>query len=72
MKPPVHKCVWNHHGSSKSMESEAGLQAVQEMANQGTPVQIIEGDGDNTLIARAKNQVFLLQRSLIEIIVLKI
>lgn len=54
------------------MESEAGLQAVQEMANQGTPVQIIEGDGDNTLIARAKNQVFLLQRSLIEIIVLKI
>lgn len=34
MKPPAHKCVWNHHGSSKSMESEAGLQAVQEMANQ--------------------------------------
>lgn len=56
MKPPAHKCVWNHHGSSKSMESEAGLQAVQEMANQCTPVQIIEGDGDNTLIARAKNQ----------------
>lgn len=25
------------------------------MANQGIPVQIIEGDGDNTLIARAKN-----------------
>ena len=38
------------------MESEAGLQAVQEMAQQGTPVETIEGDGDNTLISRAKSQ----------------
>lgn len=43
------------------------------MANQGTPVQFIEDDGDNTLIARAKNQLGVsLQRSLIEIIALKI
>lgn len=42
LKPPAHKCVWNHQGSSKLMESEAGLQAVKEMAKQGTPMQVIE------------------------------
>lgn len=36
------------------MENEAILQAVWEMADQGTPVQIIEDNGDNTLFARAK------------------
>lgn len=39
---PAHKCDWNHQGSSKLMESEAGLQAVKEMAKQGTPMQLIE------------------------------
>lgn len=34
------------------MESEAGLQAIKDMIQQGTPVGIIEGDGDNTLVAR--------------------
>jgi hypothetical protein len=38
------------------MESEAGLQAITEMADQGTPIDIIEGDGDNTVIARLKSQ----------------
>ena len=56
VRPPPHKCVWNHHASAKMMESEAGLQAVKEMAAQGTPIEIIEGDGDNTLISLAKNQ----------------
>lgn len=34
------------------MESEAGLQAIKDMIQQGTPVGIIEDDGDNTLVAR--------------------
>lgn len=34
------------------MESEAGLQAIKDMIQQGTPVGIIEGDGYNTLVAR--------------------
>lgn len=38
------------------MESEAGMLAVQQLKNQGTPVEIIEGDGDNTLISRLKSQ----------------
>lgn len=47
-----HRCVWNHRGSARAMESEAGLQAIKDMIQQGTPVGIIEGDGDNTLVAR--------------------
>lgn len=38
------------------MKRTVGLQAVKEMTVQGTPVQILDGDGDNSLIARAKNQ----------------
>ena len=38
------------------MKSAVGLQAVKEMAVHGTPVQIINGDGDKSLIASAKNQ----------------
>lgn len=44
--------MWNHKGSARAMESEAGLQAIKDMIQQGTPVGIIEGDGDNTLVAR--------------------
>lgn len=47
-----HRFVWNHKGSARAMESEAGLQAIKDMIQQGTPVGIIEGDGDNTLVAR--------------------
>lgn len=39
-----HRCVWNHKGSAKMMESEIGLLALKEMSSQGTPVEIIEGD----------------------------
>lgn len=35
------------------MESEAGLQAIKDMIQQGTPVGIIEGDGYNTLVQRS-------------------
>lgn len=47
------------------MTSAVELQAVKEMALQCTLVQIIDGDG--ALIARTKNQPFLLQRSLMVI-----
>ncbi|CAG2185916.1 unnamed protein product [Mytilus edulis] len=55
-KPRPHRCVWNHRGSARLMESQAGMQAVKELLEQGTPVKTIEGDGDNTLIARLKSE----------------
>lgn len=50
-KEPFHISVQNHRGSDRMMESKAGLLARNEMSSQGTPVEKIEGDGDNTLIA---------------------
>lgn len=38
-----HRCVCNHTG-------------IKELAAQGTPIECIEGDGNNTLIARIKNE----------------
>lgn len=29
-----HRCVWNHNGSARMMESEAGLLALKEMSSQ--------------------------------------
>lgn len=29
------RCVWNHKGSARAMESEAGLQAIKDMIQQG-------------------------------------
>lgn len=51
-----HRCVCNHTGSARLMESTGGLMGVKELAAQGTPIECIEGDGDNTLIARIKNE----------------
>ena len=51
-----HRCVWNHKGSSKLMESTAEIQAIKEMISQKTPVEVIEGDGDNTVISRIENE----------------
>lgn len=52
MKP--HKCVHNHVGSAKLMESVSGEAGIRELAKEGTNVEIVEGDGDNTLVARVK------------------
>lgn len=49
-----HRCVKNHTGSARSMESACGELGVKQLYSEGTPVEIIEGDGDNTLIARLK------------------
>ncbi|WAR09108.1 hypothetical protein MAR_019066 [Mya arenaria] len=49
-----HRCVQNHTGSARLMESVNGHIGVQELNSGGTPVEILEGDGDNTLISRLK------------------
>ena len=50
------------------MESEAGLQAVREMTEQGTPIKVIEGDSDNTLASSLKSNLGLtVNKNLIEI-----
>lgn len=51
-----HRSVWNHRGSSKLMEWTSGIQAIKEMMSQKTPVKVIEGDGDNTVISRIENE----------------
>ncbi|VDI62817.1 Hypothetical predicted protein [Mytilus galloprovincialis] len=48
-------CGWNHRGPARLMESQAGLEEVREMIEQGTPIKTIEGDGDNTLMARIRS-----------------
>ncbi|VDI43935.1 Hypothetical predicted protein [Mytilus galloprovincialis] len=55
-KPKPHRCVCNHRGSARLMESQAGIEAVREMMEQGTPIKTIEGDGDNTLMARIRSE----------------
>lgn len=63
-----HRCVCNHTGSARLMESTGGLMGVKELAAQGTPIECIEGDGDTTLIARIKNELNIsLKQSLIRI-----
>jgi len=47
-----HRCILNHIGSAKMMESVSGVQGVKMFAESGLPVEYIEGDGDNTTIAR--------------------
>lgn len=51
-----HRCVCNHTGSARLMESTGGIMGVKELTVQGTLIECIEGDGDNTLIARIKNK----------------
>lgn len=50
-----HRCVKNHQGSVRMMESTSGVLGVKELNESGTPVEYLEGDGDNTLIARLKS-----------------
>lgn len=50
-----HRCVKNHQGSARMMESTSRVLGVKELNESGTPVEYLEGDGDNTLIARLKS-----------------
>ena len=51
-KVPQHRCVWNHRGSAKMMEITGCTAAIKAMKKNGTPVEILEGDGDDTVIPR--------------------
>ncbi|KAL4236603.1 hypothetical protein ACF0H5_004987 [Mactra antiquata] len=42
-----HRYVHNHVGSGPMMESASGEKGIMEMLKDGTPVEIVEGDGDN-------------------------
>ncbi|XP_056014682.1 uncharacterized protein LOC125676111 isoform X4 [Ostrea edulis] len=35
VKVREHRCVWNHRGSARAMESEAGLKAIKDMIQEG-------------------------------------
>ena len=51
-----HQCVKNHSGSARLMESVSGTQGIKELIEEGTPVEYLEGDGDNTLVTRLKSE----------------
>lgn len=50
-----HHCVKNHSGSARLMESTSGVTGVKEFLEEGTPIEYVEGDGDNTLISRLRS-----------------
>ncbi|XP_048257443.1 uncharacterized protein LOC124114456 isoform X1 [Haliotis rufescens] len=50
-----HRCVLNHFGSARLMECKSGVQGIKELSEGGTPVDYLEGDGDNTMIAHIKS-----------------
>ena len=50
-----HDCVRNHTGSARSMEATTGVQGVRELQAEGTPLEYLEGDGDNTLISKIRS-----------------
>lgn len=43
------------HWKCPLMESVSGVQDIKELIDSGTPVDILEGDGDNTMIFRIKS-----------------
>jgi hypothetical protein len=46
-----HNCAANHHGSSKSMESQACVEMMVVLAEKGYPLRIIVGDDDSSFKA---------------------
>lgn len=61
-----HRCVHNHTGSARLMESSSGVQGIKELRDSGTPVDILEGDGDNTLVTRIKNDLGITVKKLLD------
>ena len=49
-----HRCVLNHIESARMMESVSGVEAIRQLKEDGIPIDVMEGDGDNTLVARLK------------------
>lgn len=60
MKVRPHRCTNNHSGSARLMErlmeSASGVSGVKKLNESGTPVEILEEDGDNTMISRLKSE----------------
>ena len=40
---------------ARLMECKSGVQGVKELAEEGTPIEVVEGDGDNTMLAHIKS-----------------
>lgn len=57
-----HQCVRNHTGSARSMEAASGVEGVRELQEEGVTIEYIEGDGDNTLISKLKEDLKLNMR----------
>lgn len=51
-----HRCVFNHVGSARMMESASGVKGIRELKECGVNIEFVEGDGDNTLLARVKKE----------------
>lgn len=56
MKGRPYRCTNNHSGSARLMKSASGVSGVKALNESGTPVEILEGDGDNTMISRLKSE----------------
>lgn len=48
--------VFKHASSARLMESTGGLIGLKELATQGTSIECIEGEDDNTLTACIKDE----------------
>lgn len=51
-----HRCVRNHTGSARSMEGASGIEGIKQLQKEGINVEYLEGDGDNTLIHKLKQE----------------
>lgn len=36
------------------MECKSGVHGIKELSDEGTPVEVLEGDGDTTMLAHIK------------------
>lgn len=49
-----HRSIRNHVGSAILMECKSGVQGIKELSDEGTPEEVLEGDGDTTMLAHIK------------------
>lgn len=45
-----HRCVRNYVESAELMEYKSGVQGMKDLSDEGTPVEVLEGDGDTTML----------------------
>lgn len=56
VKVHPHWCTKNHSRSTRLMESISGVSGEKELNENGTPVEILEGDKDNTMISSLRSE----------------